>query len=310
LFFFSPLSRAPHNTRWPTPRPTSIRSSRAAARWKRCAPHWTRAPPGSDDDATTRERRSAAVNRYEPEGTAGYWETPLGAADRLHRGDLVGFLLEAGAETSMFGKPHDNKIALCIRYGQAGRAVDERGDSAIDLFLDAVYDPLDLEQYRHALWHDPLIFALLRSGASVKPRHARRVLPIAASVMQMQQDELEWFESGKQWDWRGHDEVVGLVYDLRYMGEDEEAAARRRAKVARIELQVNEEIEALLAGSPSGEKGRGAQGPAGGAEGEVQGGGGGGGRRRRRGQGGRGRRRGRGRKKDDDEGSGGGEDDG
>jgi hypothetical protein len=62
---------------------------------------------------------AAAANRVEPTANGGRGEAPIEAADRLERGDLVGLLLEAGAEPVGFNRPWDNKIAICVDAGQA-----------------------------------------------------------------------------------------------------------------------------------------------------------------------------------------------
>lgn len=92
-----------------------------------------------------------------------------------------------------------------------------------------------------------IIIELLRAGAPVHMRFAPRVLPLAVRLMQQQQYKLEWLESGKHWDWEGHDEVVGLVFDLRHAQEEERPVAGLQAKVARRErlLAAIEELEAL-----------------------------------------------------------------
>jgi len=67
-----------------------------------------------------RARRSA-INRAEPnERNNGRGEAPLQAAHSLQRGDLVGLLLEHGAEAAALSldRRHD-PLALCIAYGQA-----------------------------------------------------------------------------------------------------------------------------------------------------------------------------------------------
>jgi len=59
------------------------------------------------------ERRAVAVNRAAGPGG----ETPLSAAHRLRRGDLVGLLLEAGAD-AMTISPRETPLVLCIAYNQ------------------------------------------------------------------------------------------------------------------------------------------------------------------------------------------------
>jgi len=126
---------------------------------------------------------------------------------------------------------HDRKEVL---FELLLRAVDKKGYSAIDMLVDSVPPPFEP-------WQEHVTMELLRSGASVRPHHARRVLPLAVALMQRQEDELAWFESGKQWDWRGHDEVVGLVFDLQYASEDEALVARRREQVRELEEQAAEQ---------------------------------------------------------------------
>jgi len=72
-------------------------------------------------------------------------ETPLQAAHRLQRGDLVGLLLEAGADAAALSSHrHHDPLALCIAYGQAGslRALlrREQGRRGVDCGRDYVYD--------------------------------------------------------------------------------------------------------------------------------------------------------------------------
>lgn len=118
------------------------------------------------------------------------------------------------------------------------RVVNFSRDSAIDLLAASA-------PFRFQPWQEQVVAELLSSGAPVKPVTARRVLPIAVSLMQRKKDRLAWLEWEKHWDWRGHDEVVGLVYDLRYMQEDEgeEAALLARVEAAKAELrELGEEV--------------------------------------------------------------------
>jgi hypothetical protein len=68
------------------------------------------------------ERRVAAVNqagRVGVEGAEPHDETPLQAAHRLQRGDLVVILLEAGADASaLFPGGRATALVLCVAYGQ------------------------------------------------------------------------------------------------------------------------------------------------------------------------------------------------
>jgi ankyrin repeat protein len=65
------------------------------------------------------DEQRLAVNQ--PAGQDDNKETPLKAAHRLGRGDLVGLLLEAGADASKLfaGGRAVTAIALCVAYGQA-----------------------------------------------------------------------------------------------------------------------------------------------------------------------------------------------
>jgi ankyrin repeat protein len=58
------------------------------------------------------QQRKAAVNATDPSNE----EMPLQAAHRLQRGDLVGALLEAGADASALF-PLATPLVLCIAYG-------------------------------------------------------------------------------------------------------------------------------------------------------------------------------------------------
>jgi ankyrin repeat protein len=73
---------------------------------------------GSATRLDARKRRAAAVNRSSSEGSG---ETPLQAAHRLNRGDLVGALLEHGAEADdLFDSGECDALALCIHYNEVG----------------------------------------------------------------------------------------------------------------------------------------------------------------------------------------------
>jgi ankyrin repeat protein len=90
------------------------------------------APPGADADSS-RRCIVVAVNRRRTrkDGTLG--ETPLHGSHRLKRGDLVGLLLEAGADTSsLYSKRRHDPLALCIAYGQTEslRALLRQGHDA------------------------------------------------------------------------------------------------------------------------------------------------------------------------------------
>jgi hypothetical protein len=61
------------------------------------------------------QQREMAVNATDPS----HDETPLAAAHRLGHGDLVGALLEAGADTSALFDARVTPLVLCIAYGLA-----------------------------------------------------------------------------------------------------------------------------------------------------------------------------------------------
>jgi ankyrin repeat protein len=85
-----------------------------------CAPPGSVAGSSSSSSMTTSHRArvlAAALNRAEPnERNDGRGETPLQAAPRLRRGDLIGLLLEFGADVATI---YHDPLALCIAYGQA-----------------------------------------------------------------------------------------------------------------------------------------------------------------------------------------------
>jgi hypothetical protein len=60
------------------------------------------------------QRRKAAANRAVGE------ETPPQAVHRQRRGDLVGALVEAGADVGAIFSGRLTLLAVCIAYGQAG----------------------------------------------------------------------------------------------------------------------------------------------------------------------------------------------
>jgi alanyl-tRNA synthetase len=75
------------------------------------------------------ETRALAVNKKGEESD----ETPLAAAHRLRRGDLVGALVEAGADVGgVFGGGPWTPVAVCIVYGQA---------ESVSALLKAGHDP-------------------------------------------------------------------------------------------------------------------------------------------------------------------------
>jgi hypothetical protein len=57
----------------------------------------------------------------------------------------------------------------------------------------------------------PAIAELLRSGCPFMPYNARSLLPIGASLVQEQEIDLCLFQSGRMWDWRGHEAMVHLA---------------------------------------------------------------------------------------------------
>jgi ankyrin repeat protein len=83
------------------------------------APPVTRRTARSGADVSDAARSLAAlVNRVHGRGRGG--ETALQAAHRLRRGDLVGLLLENGADAAnLYSHRRHDPLALCIAYGQA-----------------------------------------------------------------------------------------------------------------------------------------------------------------------------------------------
>ena len=60
---------------------------------------------------------------------------------------------------------------------------------------------------------------------------------------------------GKQWDWRGHDELFGLVFDL--LQDEEQAVAKMRTRLEKVKAELRElgeevEDEELGEGAGSG----------------------------------------------------------
>lgn len=142
------------------------------------------------------------------------------------------------------------------------RAVHLHGDRAIDCLV--TYAPSTSE-----VWHERAIAELLCAGAPAKPENAPRLLPILVSLMQRQDDELAWFALGKHWDWRGHDEVVGLVYDLRHMEEDLAEEAMMRACLEKVKAELRARGQSVV-DEPGERQSGGSGGDGGGVEEKVE----------------------------------------
>lgn len=162
---------------------------------------------------------------------------PLAAVLRLiERGALVDVACETGQTplmTACFARRHigDREgvvFELLARSSPAARrAVTTSGYSAIDLLVgDMGSSPPPPPIVG---WVKRVVAELLRAGAPVAPENAERVLPVAIEVMARQDDERALFESGRLWDWRGHEAVVGLVFDLQHAAEEEAIVAARKA---------------------------------------------------------------------------------
>ena len=64
------------------------------------------------------------------------------------------------------------------------------------------------------------------------------LLPIAATLMQQQEIDLYLFQSGRMWDWRGHEAMVHLALQDEEARFDERRVAERKAEVARLEAEL------------------------------------------------------------------------
>jgi hypothetical protein len=109
--------------------------TRAAAAAGAAASVYAAVAAGESDEEVRRviaecgdeQQRTAAVNHKGQNSN----ETPLAAAHRLRRGDLVGALLEAGADASKLFR-RATPLVLCIAYGLA---------DSLRVLLKAGHDP-------------------------------------------------------------------------------------------------------------------------------------------------------------------------
>ena len=112
---------------------------------------------------------------------------------------------------------------------------------------------------------------LLRRGSPFLPDAAGTLVPVAAEVMQAQEEEMrERRSEGRRW--RAHDDVVGLAFDMRDVREevvaDEAEVAHKRRRVEELEEEL---------GIGSGGRGAGGRGGRGAGRGRGRGARGGGG---------------------------------
>jgi len=104
---------------------------------------------------------------------------------------------------------------------------------------------LDCVASRHSYapkpWHATAAAELLSSGCPFTPENAPYLLPIAASLLQQQELDLEIFRSGRLlWDWRGHEAMVHLALQMQETRFYEQRVAERQADVSRLEAELRE----------------------------------------------------------------------
>ena len=93
--------------------------------------------------------------------------------------------------------------------------------------------------YSSQPWHAPVLAEMLRSGVPFRPEHAPTLRPIAATLMQQQELDLEIFSSGRLlWDWRGHEAMVHLALQMQETRFYERRVAERQAEVRRLEAEL------------------------------------------------------------------------
>jgi len=227
---------------------------------------------GSVDEvrrAIERSRSSAGVDQASANG-----ETPLRAARRLYREDLVCLLLENGAEAG----DGDCYLAVCWCVGRndlaALRRLIERGVSVntvnedgwtplMQACLDSHYPDrrvMMLEIFRRSsaeTWRAICEAYGWSAIESIVANHPSQIQPWQAELRPREAELAPLAHS-----WRAHEALVGLALDVSDMREAERELLERRARLEALEREL---------GSGTGSSG----GSEGESEGEV-------GRRRRR----------------------------
>jgi ankyrin repeat protein len=121
---------------------------------------------------------------------------------------------------------------------------------AVDLVATALDYLASTFRYNPQPWHAPALAEMLRLGVPFMPNNAPILFPIAASLMRQQQLDLTLYNDHNiLWDWRGHEAMVHLAFDMQDVRKAEQGTARREAEVRRLErhLAVLDEIESLQA---------------------------------------------------------------
>jgi hypothetical protein len=158
-------------------------------------------------------------------------------------------------------------IEACAPPGAVTRSSSSRWVAALNRVERNERNVASRHSYAPKPWHATAAAELLSSGCPFNPENAPYLLPIAASLMQQQEIDLEIFHSGRLlWDWRGHEATVHLALQMQETRFYERRVAEREAEVRRLEAELRaleEEEEEQKKAKEEEEKRRAGQGGSG-----------------------------------------------